>query len=118
MQENVTVNALIYIATFKLRQYLHGEVLLEANTRFLNVFCNSLYANGLCFPFFLFRHFRFAEKAFQCCGKGSFALQNMLSHMPEKAVLYAERGFPAPEKPVSDSDGCEKTHCGQLSDMP
>lgn len=55
---------------------------------------------------------------FQLCGKGSFALQNMLSRMPEKAVLYAERGFPAPEKPVSDSAGCEKPHCGRISGMP
>ena len=111
MQENVPENALIYIGTFKLRRYLHREVCPAANTRVLHVLRNCLYANGLCFSVFLFRHFSFAEKAFRCCGKGSFALQNMLSRMPEKAVLYAERGFPAPEKPVSDSAGCEKPHC-------
>lgn len=102
MQENVPENALIYIGTFKLRRYLHREVRPAANTLFLSVLRNCLYANGLCFSVFLFCHFSFAEKAFRCCGKGSFALQNMLSRMPEKAVLNAERGFPVQEK--SDSD--------------
>lgn len=102
MQENVPANAWICIATFKLRLYLHRSVRPTANTLFLSVLRNSLYASRLYFYAIRLRHSRFTEKAFRCCGKGSFALQNMLSRMPEKAVLYAERGFPAPEK--SDSD--------------
>lgn len=111
MQENVPENALIYIGTFKLRQYLHREVRPAANTLFLSVLRNSLYASRLYFYAIRLCHSRFTEKAFSGCGKGFFALQNMLSRMPEKAVLYAERGFPAPEKPVSYSAGCEKPHC-------
>lgn len=42
----------------------------------------------------------------------------MLSRMPEKAVLYAERGFPAPEKSDSDCAGSQKPVYGSLSDVP
>ena len=102
MQENVPENALIYIGTFKLRQYLHREVRPAANTLFLSVLRNSLYASRLYFYAIRLCHSRFTEKAFSGCGKGFFALQNMLSRMPEKAVLNAERGFPVQEKADSD----------------
>ena len=126
MQENVPENALIYIGTFKLRQYLHREVRPAANTLFLSVLRNCLYANGLCFSVFLFCHFSFAEKALSRCRTCFPACRKRLSCMLKGAFLRRKSrcqtvpdvknrtadAFPACRDSVSDGLRylfCEKT---------